>query len=239
VRLAPREHIASITWLGKDPRHSTIAAVARDIPANRGTAEEAVRLEPDLVLANAHAARLAADFLKRRNTSVLDPGSPKSLPEVRAQIRRVAAAVGEPGRGEALIAGMDARIANATPGTTSRPSAIMLGPNGFATAYSPLLDEAFARAGLDNLAARLGGSGLAAIPIEKVVRSGVDILVVEETEDSPALAGELMRHPALAILRQRATIVEVPSRLWTCAGPQLADAVEILARARAAHERAR
>ena len=91
--------------------------------------------------------------------------------------------------------------------------------------------------GAAGLYALLGTPDRASIPIERVLLAGVDILVVEDAERGPALAQELLRHPAIASLRKRATIAELPARLWTCAGPQLADAIETLAKARAEHER--
>jgi iron complex transport system substrate-binding protein len=39
----------------------------------------------------------------------------------------------------------------------------------------------------------------------------------------------VLDHPALATLKDRLTVVSVPSRLWTCGGPQIADALAILA----------
>jgi iron complex transport system substrate-binding protein len=233
LRLAPREHIASITWLGKDARRSTVAARAAGIPANRGLAEEVIGLNPDLVLANAYSARPAIDFLKRQGIGVRDLAIPESFADMREQILGLADALGEREQGESLIADMDARLAAHTPVSADRPKAVMLGPNGFATSYSPLLNEVFALAGLDNLAAGLGTPDRAGIPIERVLLAGVDILVIEESGRGPALADELLRHPAIVNLKKRVTVVELPSRFWTCAGPQLADAVDVLAKARA------
>ena len=235
LRLAPRDQIASVTWLGKDNRRSGVAALAKDVLANRGLAEEIVTLKPDLVLAGAHDARPAVTFLKRHGTHVLDLAIPQNLSEVRDQIRDVASALGRSDTGEDIIARMDAKLAAAAPPSSARPRAIMLGPNGFATGYSPLMNEVFARAGLDNLAGELGAPERTHIPVERVLLADVDIVVTEDAERGPALAQEMMRHPAIAALREQAIVVELPSRLWTCAGPQLADAVEILARARAEH----
>lgn len=235
LRLAPRDQIASVTWLGKDSRRSTVAALAADVPANRGLAEEIVTLKPDLVLAGAHDARPAVAFLKSHGTEVLDLAIPQNLAEVRDQIRGVASALGRGSAGEDIIARMDAKLAETVPRSSARPRAVMLGPNGFATSYSPLMNEVFARAGLDNLAAEPGTPERTHIPIEHVLMAGVDIVVIEDAERGPALAQELMRHPAIAALREQATVVELPSRLWACAGPQLSDAVEILAKARAEH----
>lgn len=232
LRLVPKERIASVTWLAKDDRRSTVAALASDIPVNRGFAEEVVGMKPDLVLSNVHAARPTVEFLKRQDITILDLDVPENFAGVRDQIREVATALGEEDAGAALVADMDTRLAAHAPAPSTRPTAVMLGPNGFSTSYSPLLNEVFERAGLDNLAARLGTPDSASIPLERVLQTGVDVLVVEDAERGPALAQELLRHPAILDLKHRATVVELPSRLWACAGPQLAEAVDILAKAR-------
>src|SRR5690606_15857844 len=106
-------------------------------------------------------------------------GIPESIAGVRNQIRDVAAALGAPRNGEALVADLDARLAVHEPVPAARPKAVLLGPNGFATSYSPLLDEIFARAGLESLAAELGSPDAAGIPIETVLAAEIDVLVVE------------------------------------------------------------
>lgn len=57
-----------------------------------------------------------------------------------------------------------------------------------------------------------------------------------EPDAFPALATELLSHPALERLGRHITVASVPSRLWTCAGPQMGDAVRIM---RAAADEAR
>jgi iron complex transport system substrate-binding protein len=240
LRLVPKERIASVTWLAADEHSSTTANLARGVRTNEGLAEEVIGLDPDLVLAGMYTARGAVDFLKRHGRAVVDLGVPESFAGAREQIMQIAAASGAHERGDELVAEMDRKLAAASGVTGRKPRAMMLGPNGFATSYGPLVDEMMARAGLINIAADLGGHGRANIPLEAAILADLDILIVDAGERTgPALAQEVLEHPAIRALERDVKLVSLPSNLWTCAGPQLADAVALLAAARQDWERTR
>jgi iron complex transport system substrate-binding protein len=234
LRLLPKERIASVTWLAQEEHSSSVAPLAQGIATNQGLAEQVIGLDPDLVLAGRYTARGAADFLARQNRRILELDVPESFDGARAQISEIASAVGVPERGAALVAEMDQKlVAQADVSPRQRPRAMMLGPNGFATSYGPLVDEMMERAGLVNLAHSLGAAGRANIPLESAIMGDLDILVVDAGERSgPALAQEVLDHPAVQALGRDVSVVALPSNLWTCAGPQLADAVVLLAAAR-------
>jgi len=237
LRLLPKARIASVTWLAREEGSSTVADLAQGIPTNQGLAEEALGTDPDFVVSGMYTTRGAVDFLKRQGRPVLDLGVPESFAETRAQIAQLAGVLGVSEAGQTLISEMGAQLAaHPPPPLSERPKAMMLGPNGFATSYGPLVDEMMERAGLINLAGELGGHGRASIPLEVAILGGVDILVVDTGERSgPALALEVLDHPAVRALKREVEVVALPSKLWTCAGPQLADAVAILASAAARH----
>lgn len=236
LRLLPPERIASVTWLSQRPESSTVAALAAAVPANHGLAEEAMRFDPDLIVAGIHTTRAAVAFLRRIGRPVIDLEVPATLDEVREQISTLATALAVPERGQALIEEMDGRFAALKPPPeAARPKAIVLNPNGFTVGRGSLVDAMLSRAGLDNLAAELGLESYGQIPLETVILAGADMLIVDaEPDRPPALATELLRHPALLRLGRRIAIAAVPSRFWTCGGPRLAEAVAILAEARAA-----
>lgn len=238
LRLADPQRVASVTWLARDPRASTVADAATRVPANHGLAEEVLRFDPDLVVAGLSTTREAVAFLKEVGIPVLEVGIPRTLDEVRRQIREVADALGEAGRGERMIAEMDARFAawKAETETEVRPSrvrAVVLRPNGFTVGPGTLVDELISLAGLRNLAAELGIGSYGQIPLETAIMAGTDMLIVDAERDTlPSLATEALHHPVLARLSRRISTAALPPRLWTCAGPQLADAVSTLAEAR-------
>ncbi|MDQ2105214.1 ABC transporter substrate-binding protein [Azospirillum isscasi] len=236
LRLVGAERIASVTWLARDPRSSTVAALAAGIPVNRGLAEEILPLRPDLIVAGRYTTRVAVGLLTRLGAPVLELDVPQTVEGVAEQIRGLARAVGEPDRGEALIAGLLARLDALPPAPPGpRPTAVVVRPNGFVAGSGSLVDELLARAGLENRADRLPLGSQGALPLEAIVLGGADLLIVDAAPDSPpSLAGTLLDHPALAALGRRVRGVSIPSRLWTCPGPQIAEAAERLAAAREA-----
>jgi iron complex transport system substrate-binding protein len=239
ARLVPKERIASVTFLAAEPHSSTVADLVNGIPTNQGLAEEVVGLDPDLVLAGKYTARGAVGFLERHGRPVVDLEMSESFAAARIQILEIAEAAGAQERGAVLVEEMDRKLGEHVRTSAGRkPRAIMLGPNGFATSYGPLVDELLVRAGLINIAAELGARGRASIPLEAAILGNLDMLIVDSGERTgPALAQEILDHPAVRALKRDVLVVELPSNLWTCAGPQLADAVALLAKARRYWER--
>ena len=233
LRLADPGRVASVTWLARDPRGSNVADLARDVPVNRGLAEEVVPLRPDLVLVGAFTTRTTTALLRRLGIPVLELGAPESLDAAYAQIREVASRIGEPARGEEMVRGMQAAFAELPQAPAHRPTAIVLRPNGFTAGRGSLVDEILGRAGLDNLAARLTPDRMGQLTLEDIVTARPDLLVINASADGlPSLADELLHHPALA--RRAGRSVALPTRLWACAGPELAEAGRRLAAARKA-----
>lgn len=233
LRLAEPARIASVTWLSQDPRNANMAERARAVPANHGLVEQVLWYRPDLVVAGTFSTRATVGLLKRVGAPVREFGMPRSLAEMRAQIREMAALLGESARGEALIADVDARLATLAARRPARPSrAVVLRPNGFIVGRGSLVDEILTLAGLANIAAELGIESYGQIALEAVVLGKADILILNDTPDGPpSLAHEVLHHPVLTRLGERIRLVALPSRLWTCAGPAVVDAIELLARA--------
>ncbi|AWJ92160.1 ABC transporter substrate-binding protein (plasmid) [Azospirillum baldaniorum] len=236
LRLVGPERLAAVTWLARDPRASTVAALALRVPVNHGTAEQILPLNPDLIVAGRYTTRVAVGLLTRLDAPLLELDVPQSVAGVAEQIRGLARAVGEPDRGEALVADLLSRLdalPAAAPGP--RPTAVVLRPNGFVAGSGSLVDELLTRAGLENMADRLPLGSQGALPLEAIILGGADVLIVDAAPDAPpSLAGALLHHPALKALKRQVRTVSLPSRLWTCPGPQIAEAAERLAAAREA-----
>ncbi len=230
LRLADRAAIASVSRLSQDPRNANMAEAAKGLPANDGLAEETLSYHPDLVLAGAFTERSTMALLEQVGAPVVEFSVPETLDGVRRQIREVAAALGEPQRGEALVAEMDRRLARISLDPNRPPlSAIVLRPNGFTVGPGSLVDEILRRAGMTNLAARLDIGAYQQIPLERLALLDADVLILDsEAFGAPSLATEALRHPIVAALSHRLKVVALPSRLWTCAGPELVDAVQTL-----------
>lgn len=233
LRLADRENVATLTWLSREHAASNLAELAAGIPLNHGLAEEILPLQPDLVIAGRYTTRIAVAFLRREGLPLVELDVPRSLAEVMEQIRQIAALVGHPERGEAMIAEMQAGLDRFAPAADDwRPRAFILRPNGFAVGAGSLVDSLLEHAGLRNAAAELGLDGQSQVPLETVLLKDADLLIVDANDrHAPALATEMLRHPALLRMGRRIEILPLPTRWWTCAGPMLTKAVAHLAEA--------
>ncbi|GAA4249740.1 ABC transporter substrate-binding protein [Azospirillum formosense] len=236
LRLVGPERLAAVTWLARDPGASTVAEPAARVPVNYGTAEEILPLNPDLIVAGRYTTRVAVGLLTRLDAPLLELDVPQSVAAVAEQIRGLARAVGEPERGEELVADLLSRLDALPPAPPGpRPTAVVLRPNGFVAGSGSLVDELLTRAGLENMADRLPLGSQGALPLEAIILGGADVLIVDTAPDAPpSLAGALLHHPALRAIGQQVRTLSLPSRLWTCPGPQIAEAAERLAAAREA-----
>ena len=237
LQLVGRERIVSLDHLVTDQDSSYMAAEAKGIPVNYGTAEEAIALKPDLVVTGPWAQRSRTDLLRRFGVPVLEVGLVDTLDGIRRETLRVAEALGEAERGKALVAAMDARLAaaRATASQGPRPTAAVYMASGVAIGRGTLVDELLDAAGFDNLAARLGLDGYGYLPLETLVMAHPDLLVMDRVRPRRAsLASERLQHPVLHDLFDARHVVALPERLWTCPGTFSAEAVDVLAEARRA-----
>ncbi len=232
LELAPRESIVSVSFLAVDPDLSPKAREAQGIPLNRGQAEEILALEPDLVVAGRYTKRSAVALLQRLGVPLIELDIPNSIAATQSHIRRLARALGQIDRGEAVIAQLDARL-NAIKPSDEHPLGLIYHPNGFTTGAGTLVDELLARAGIDNLAAHNGLSGWGNQSLEQILLAAPDLLIfVNSGDQQPAIAREILEHPAMRHLRSQILAVDIPGHYWLCAGPWMVEAVERLAEVR-------
>jgi iron complex transport system substrate-binding protein len=235
LSLAPRERIASVTFLAADPVISPVAGLAEGVLLNHGKAEEVLTLDPDLVLAGRYTARATVNLLRRLGYAVLELDVAESLDDARRQIRATAGAMGVVDAGEAMIARLDAQLHATRAGNRrERPLAVVYGPNGFTLGPRSLSGSLMDIAGFDNMAGRAGILRIGQLPLEELLLAEPDILIIEsEHRSAPAMATQILAHPALEDLRRRITVTEIPRALWSCPGPWLGEALSRLAAARA------
>lgn len=236
LKLADRDQIAALSRFANDPERSYMAKAARGLPAIEGVAEEVVARKPDLVLAGVYSARATVRLLRRLGFTVMDLHQPAGFAAIRAQIQKVAIALGHARRGEALIAQMDRRLTaiESRITTTARPVAVIYQPRGVTMGRGHLEDEILTAAGLENLAARGGHVGAMHLPLERLVAAHPDLLVFGAGASAPpSLAQTLLSHPAIRKTAPGIASLTLPPALWTCGGWFAVEAVERLAAARA------
>ena len=193
-----------------------------------------LELKPDLVLGDiytgAHANRLSQSL----GVPVHVIGAGASLDDVRKIVRGVAEAVGEPERGAAMIAAMDARIARAQSQPGAEITALVYEPNGVSSGNGTLTHDVLKTAGLKNLAPELMPGSYGTVPLELVIASAPRLLILDDAyTGTSSRAQSILRHPAFRSLEGKSALYAMPSRLWICPGPWLAEAVEKLAAERA------
>lgn len=231
--LARPEQIVSVTALSRDPAVSYFAARSRDVPVNRGLAEEVIVLRPDLILTGVHTANGANELLRRLGFNVLAFDPAIDLATFRASFRRLAAAIGASAKAERMLAAMAQRMAaSQLKAPSPRPTAIIYRPNGFSPGFHSLAHDMLVAAGFRNLAKDLDIEYGGFVALEKLIVAAPNFVLLDPSPNrSPALADAILIHPAL--LKQRnpnhLRRIEIAEKYWTCGGTYIAEAVEQLA----------
>ncbi|MEN3976035.1 ABC transporter substrate-binding protein [Emcibacter sp. SYSU 3D8] len=228
--LADPNTILSVHWVTQDVEDSAMWRQAARYTPNHGLAEEVLRLRPDMVFADGSNSPLAVTMLQRQGISVYTVPVADSFAGVRANIREIATALDDPARGEALIGSFDAALAK-TRGSLAdlRYRSLVYGANGFSAGIPSLFNDVLAHLGLVNIAARPGQSGWVSMSVEEVLRAEPQLLILGEYRmDAPSMANLVLEHPALDTLRRDRPVVSVPTALWNCGTPYLAQAAQTL-----------
>jgi iron complex transport system substrate-binding protein len=188
-----------------------------------------VLLKPDLILGDVYEGARVTRFAQVSGIPVQLVGAGSSIADVRQIIRDAARALGEDTRGEAAIAQMDARL-NALPHDDRVVRTLVYEPSGITSGKGTLTDELLRAAGLKNLAPELLHGSYGAVPLELVITAAPDLLVLDDSYNgSESIAQRLLHHPAFRALKGRTRVTSIPSRLWLCPGPWIAEAAERLA----------
>jgi iron complex transport system substrate-binding protein len=216
VLLAP-EQVAALSPLARDPALSFVASQAAALPRVRASAEAVLGLHPDLVLGARFGAQATLAVLEQEGVRVVRLDLPADFDGIRAWTRMIAALLGVPDRGEALIAGMDRTLAITHPAPSR--DAIAVEPRGFTAGGDTILGAAMRTAGL------LVEAGSGRTTLETLVRHPPGLLVVPDAPRFPSLATAMLDHPALRDIPKRA----IPPNLTICPGPFSAQAVALLA----------
>lgn len=218
VLLAP-EKIAALSPLARDPALSFVAPQADHLPIVRASAEAVLRLHPDLILAAPYGAQTTLALLQQEGMPVLRIALPQDFGGIRQATRLLAATLGVPERGEALLATMDAGLAG-LPHPVHAERALVWEPRGLSAGPGTLMDTVLHAAGMTN------ASDGRSVTLEALLRHPPDLLVVSTAPAYPSLATTLLDHPALAGLPRRS----IPPALTICAGPFSVEAATLLAR---------
>ncbi|WP_294355105.1 ABC transporter substrate-binding protein [uncultured Sphingomonas sp.] len=224
LALLPPSQIASVSWLSRDPVGSLMAARAAKVEVNHGSAEEVLAQKPDLVVAGSFTTPALRAMLKRLGYPLIEVDHANSVADIRRITRQVARAVGEPARGEALIARMDAQLAALArrPGPAIR--VVAWDRTGFAAGEGTLYDAILQAAGARNLVREPATLSYRKPNVEVLLRAN-PALLVQGTADAaqPGLGDDLVRH---RVVRQywRGRTLPIAQGYYVCGTPMIAEA---------------
>lgn len=234
VDLVPRERIRAVSHLAADPLVSAVAEKARGIPWTRGNAEEVLAFQPDLVIAGEYTTPATVALLERLGIKILKVPGASDFEGVRAVTRLIADAVGEREQGERMLSDFDRRISATSLDESTRPTAVVYQVNNLAAGPGSIADNVLRAAGFANLTAELNLGPGGQLPLEALVADPPDLIVLSgPIGEYRTVVADNLRHPALAALMRTRKTTTLPWRLWLCATPHLAEAVEHLAAVRA------
>ena len=229
LALAPRAEIVGLSKRARNAdSHERDRAVG--LPEQRANLEAVLASRANTAVVYWTTDARLPEALRRRGVTVVQIDEANDFAGVRANVRKVAAALGEGAAGEALIARMDAQLA-ASRGAWGGARALYLTPGGFTAGPDTLVGAMMAAAGLAPLRT---APGYAPVSLEALVLNPPAALVLgffrelEGGRQHWTIAG----NGYLQGLVQRRAVASLPGRVLGCPAWFAADGSQTLAQAR-------
>lgn len=231
LSLADPGQIVGLSRYARDDWQSWRAAEARKFPVLSGGAEDLLVLKPDIVVASLFDKRATRELLRANGVRLAEFSVPRTLDEVKAQIREMGSITGQAERATAEIARIDAAIQHARETIGQRNDRMLpLSRRGWVAGRDSLIGVLLREAGLRNAADELGIADGAFISLEGILALKPDILLLSEQGDRAEDEGRaFLLHPALARFYPQDKRIVIPDRLTVCGGVMLAEALDLLA----------
>lgn len=230
IALADPGQIAGLTEWARDPDLSFYADRARTLPITHRSAEEVMLLHPDVVIGASYRTKAALASLEAQHVPMVDLPVEEGGEGMDASIRVIAAAVGHPDRGEALIATIRAELAQIGPPPGRGRVAAYYQRQGYLTGTGTLVDDMMRRVGLVNLTTRIGRPALSKLPLEQMALARPDFLLMDSGTEAVSDRGSAMlHHPLLDRVVPPTRRIYIPQALTVCGGPSFPKAVALLA----------
>lgn len=228
LALTPRTDIVGLSRRATNP-DSYLRRDVGSLPMRRSTAESVLAARPDVVVRFwGGDARLLQD-LRRRGVRVVSIEDSRDFDGVRANVRHVAAGLGEAAAGERLVTAMDEELARSA-GAGKGAGALYITSGGDTAGPGTLVDAMIRAAGYVNLATRPGYS---TVRLEMLVLhppSAVVLGFFDQPLDA-AWRWSPGRTPVLQRLSQDHTVVSLRGAILGCPAWFAADGASALATA--------
>lgn len=221
--LARPDQISSISYLSQDSNESPLWRQARRHRANHGALEDVVALRPTLLLTMGGGGRASAMIARRMRLRTLDLASGRTIDDVAENVRRVAAALGQPDRATPLLTRLR-RLRLAAP--ARRLDTIWLGGGGLSLAPG----------GLGATWLGLAGFRQRALPDQhatfETLLTAPPKVLIQSIYRSGQMSGGAAWLANPIVRNARARHLTTDGRPWTCLGPLMIPEIERLRRAR-------
>ncbi len=220
AEVADPAQLLAISHYSHDPASSSMdPATARRFASTGGSVEEVLALRPDRVVSGTYTPPATVNALAGLGLPLEQVSIASTVAESEAQIRRLAGLAGHPERGEALVARIEAALANAGPPPGHRAiSAVVWEEGGIVPGDHTLIAELLRRTGFANFSAAKGLGQADVLGLEAMVADPPALILA--TGSGRSGEDRLLAHPVLRELRGTRREALDPSLLY-CAGPTI------------------
>jgi iron complex transport system substrate-binding protein len=205
---------------------SFMRAEAKGLDQVRPDAETILALKPDVVVRSYGGGPQMVPFLERAGIKVHQIGWGEDFAAVRTNVRAAAEALGQPARGEAVVADFDRRLKGLKP--APQVSALYVTPGGVTTGPGSLVDRMMSQAGLVNFQTQKGWNPL---PLERLATERPAMVVTAFfTAQSPHQDyWSQARHPLVRQMLTDLPVARLDGGATACSGWFMVDAMEAMA----------
>lgn len=235
VELADRDQIGALSSYSRDPAQSSMdVARARAFPFTRGAMEEVIAAQPSMVVSGSFTPAATRAAYARMGLRLEEFSMASTAEESEAQIRRMAALLGHPDRGEAMIARINRAMRQAAPPPGAKPlPALIWHGGGLVVGGETLVSDLLRRTGFMPFAAIRGMGQSQFLPLERMVVDPPRVLLVigHGDADGGREGRRVLGHPVLTQLRAMQRF-DFDAGLEYCGGPTIVRAAQRLAQIR-------
>ena len=234
LQLVPGHRVAAVTYLAHEGAEALFPGADAGIAINHGTPEDIINLKPDLIVAGDFSTALTRSLARRVGARLVEVKSATTFDDIRANLRQLGAAVGEPARAEALVHRMDATLADLAATAPRRPTRVVVWSGGTTVPGKDTLTNAIVTAaGARNVAA-VPGPADSSFGVEELLAARPDALLYGGSKSGVrSLTTDEGHHRVIRRLYAGRRIA-FDSIVHSCGLPQSADGARDLRRALAA-----
>lgn len=238
------DKLTAATDADRDPNISYIAedtkAIPLTVPLTGLSMEIVTEARPDLIVASTYTDGRELDLYRNLGIPVVVIDGPRSIDQVKEDVRIIAAAAGEKERGENVISQMeqglseiDSRLAEEK---GKKPVVYLVSQMTRYGGPGSMFNELLTRARIDNAIALAGGVNGQATSPELIIKTDPDMLFVStdrasDTTGAARYRDDFLANPAIASMRAAGHIVPVEDRYIYSASQNCVWAIKGLANA--------